>query len=76
MDDLAEMVEQITHIPHKNVKMSVATTSSANMWTDFETDSVSGSMSIVDFGFVKGCTKEISMLGNGGAEFWSAMVKQ
>jgi hypothetical protein len=52
MDDLVELVEQITHIPRSNVKMSVGTTSSANMWTD----SVSGSMSIVDFGFVKGCT--------------------
>ena len=37
------------------------------MWTD----SVSGSMSILDFGFVPGCTIEISVLGNGGAEIWS-----
>jgi hypothetical protein len=68
MDDLADMVEQVTHIPRKNVKMSVSTTTSANMWTD----SVSGSMSILDFGFVPGCTIEISVPGNGGAERWSA----
>ena len=29
-------------------------------------------MSILDFGFVQGCTIEISILGNGGAEIWSA----
>jgi hypothetical protein len=72
MNDLVAMVEQITHIPRSHVKLSVGTTSSANIWTD----SWSGSIPIVDFGFVTGCTIEISVLGKGSSENWFAMSSQ
>jgi hypothetical protein len=33
-------------------------------------------MPIVDFGFVKGCTIEISVLGKGSSEIWFARSSQ
>jgi hypothetical protein len=72
MNDLVAMVENLTHIPRSHVKLSVGTTSAAHIWTD----SWSGSIPIVDFGFVAGCTIEISVLGKGSSENWFAMSSQ
>jgi hypothetical protein len=60
------------HVPRSHVRMSVGTSSSANIWTD----SWSGFMPVVDFGFVAGCTIEISVLGKGSSEIWFAMSSQ
>jgi hypothetical protein len=48
MNDLVAKIGQITHVPRSHVKLSICTTSSANIWTN----SWSGSIPIVDFGFV------------------------
>ena len=72
MNDLVAKIEQITHVPRSQVKLSICTTSAANIWTN----SWSVSIPIVDFGFVTGCTIEVSVLGRGSSENWMVMSPQ